>query len=79
MRAAISLFVSSLVLGSLALNNVAVFNRLSDLLNANSSSPQLLLAAKPKTRSNQPDRPAPHRGSGRRELMESSGNNRPAV
>jgi hypothetical protein len=78
MRAAISLFVSSLLLGSLALNNVGAFNRLSYLLNANSSSEQLL-AAKPKTRSNQPDRPAPHRGSGRRELMEYSRNNRAAV
>ncbi|WP_016950516.1 heterocyst-inhibiting protein PatX [Anabaena sp. PCC 7108] len=68
MRAAISLLVSSLVFGSLAFNCEAVLTRLSYLLIATSGSQQLL-ADKPKTSPNQPETPAPHRGSGRKESM----------
>ncbi|AFZ23040.1 hypothetical protein Cylst_0712 [Cylindrospermum stagnale PCC 7417] len=73
MRAAIPLLVSSLVFGSLALNCEAMLGQLSRLLLVSSGS-QLLVSAKPKPRPNQPDKPVPHRGSGRRELMESFGN-----
>ncbi len=69
MRAAISLLVSSLVLGSLAFNYEAIYNRFSYLLIPYSGSQQML-SAKPKPRPNQPEKPAPHRGSGRRELMQ---------
>lgn len=72
MRAAISLLVSSLVFGSLALNCEAGTS-LSRLLNTNSGS-QSLLADNSKPSPNEPAQPAPHRGSGRRESMESFSN-----
>lgn len=69
MRAAISLLVSSLVFGSLAFNCEAMLTRLSYLLLAGSGSQQLL-SDNPKPGPNQPEQPAPHRGSGRKESME---------
>jgi hypothetical protein len=69
MRAAISLLVPSLVFGSLAFNYEAVFTSLSCLLIANSGAGQLL-ADTTKPGPNQPEQPAPHRGSGRKESME---------
>jgi hypothetical protein len=69
MRAAILFFVSSLVFGSLAPHYETVFTDLSRLLIANSSS-QKLLADNSKPSPNEPEQPAPHRGSGRKESME---------
>ncbi len=69
MRAAISLLVSSLVFGSLAFNYDAMFTSLSHLLIANSGSGKLL-ADNSKPGPNQPEQPAPHRGSGRKESIE---------
>ncbi|TAF07050.1 MAG: hypothetical protein EAZ77_11020 [Nostocales cyanobacterium] len=69
MRAAISLLVSSLVFGSLAFNHETVFTGISLLLIADSGSGELL-ADNSKPGPNQPEQPAPHRGSGRKESME---------
>ncbi|TAE53273.1 MAG: hypothetical protein EAZ76_14955 [Nostocales cyanobacterium] len=69
MRAAISLLVSSLVFSSLALNSEAGFSGLSRLLNTYIGSQQLL-ADNSKPSPNEPEQPAPHRGSGRRESLE---------
>lgn len=66
MRAAISLLVSSLVFSSLALNSEAGITRFSRLLITSSGSQQLL-ADNSKPAPNEPERPSPHRGSGRRE------------
>ncbi|MBW4561150.1 MAG: hypothetical protein KME32_08300 [Mojavia pulchra JT2-VF2] len=75
MRAAISILVSSLVVGSFTLNCQVTKNRSSHLLLASSTSDlQQLLSVRPKPRPNQPEKPAPHRGSGRRELMKNYGN-----
>ncbi|MFO5528701.1 MAG: heterocyst-inhibiting protein PatX [Cuspidothrix sp.] len=73
MRADISLLVSSLVFGSLALNCEAVQTRFSALLMAKSDSQQLV-ADNSKPSPNQPEKPNPHRGSGRRGLDEYLGN-----
>ncbi|MBD2135313.1 MULTISPECIES: hypothetical protein [unclassified Sphaerospermopsis] len=69
MRAAISLLVSSLVFGSLAFNYEAKFTSLCCLLIANFGS-EKLFADNSKPGPNQPEQPAPHRGSGRKESME---------
>jgi len=75
MRAAISLLVSSLVFGSLAFNCEAVQTRFSALSMAKSDfQPSSLvnqgfnLADNSKPSPNQPEKPNPHRGSGRRGL-----------
>jgi hypothetical protein len=75
MRAAISLLVSSLVFGSLAFNCEAVQTRFSPLSMAKSDfqpSPlvnqRFNLADNSKSSPNQPEKPNPHRGSGRRGL-----------
>lgn len=73
MRVAISLLVSSLMFGSLAFNYQAMVNHLSYQMLATPNS-ESLLALRPKPKPNRPEKPAPHRGSGRRELMESQGN-----
>lgn len=78
MRVAISLLVSSLVFGSLAFNQQTMANQLSYQTLTASGSEQLL-SVRPKPKPNQPEKPAPHRGSGRRELMEYYGNIHPAV
>ncbi|WP_017652034.1 heterocyst-inhibiting protein PatX [Fortiea contorta] len=78
MRAAISLLVSSLVFGSLASNHQAMMNHSSYQALTPVESEQLL-SVRPKPKPNQPEKPAPHRGSGRRELMEYYGNIHPAV
>ncbi|MDZ7956821.1 MAG: hypothetical protein RMY34_02750 [Aulosira sp. DedQUE10] len=70
MRAVVSLLASSLVVASLAFSYQALVNQFSHLLLASSASEQLL-SARPKPKPNQPEKPVPHRGSGRRELMES--------
>lgn len=69
MRAAISLLVSSLVFSSLAFNCEANFTNLYRLLMANFGV-EKLLADNSKPSPNQPEQPAPHRGSGRKESME---------
>ncbi len=78
MRAAISLLVSSLVFGSLAFNYQAMATQLLSQMLTPSGSGELL-SMRPKPKPNQPEKPAPHRGSGRRELMEYYGNNHPTV
>ena len=57
MRAAISILVSSMILGSLAFHHETVF-----------TNPSRLSTSKPSP--NQPEEPAPHRGSGRKESIE---------
>lgn len=80
MRATISLLITTLVFGSLAFNCQAMTNRLSNLLLSSSNSEQFIsVKPKPKTRPNQPEQPIPHRGSGRRELMQYVGQTYPAV
>ncbi|OUL18877.1 hypothetical protein BV378_34505 [Nostoc sp. RF31YmG] len=78
MRAVVSLLASSLVMATLIFDYQAMVNRVSHLLLASSASEQLL-SARPKPKPNQPEKPTPHRGSGRRELMEYYGNVRSAV
>jgi hypothetical protein len=80
MRATISLLIASLVFGSLAFNRHAIVNSLSDLLLSYDDSEQFISAKpKPKSRPNQPEEPIPHRGSGRRELIQYVGQTYPAV
>ncbi|MBK1986394.1 hypothetical protein A0J48_002315 [Sphaerospermopsis aphanizomenoides BCCUSP55] len=69
MRAAISLLVSSLVFGSLAFNYEAEFTGIFHPLTGNSGSGKLL-ADNSKPGPNEPEQPAPHRGSGRKESIE---------
>lgn len=78
MRVAISLLVTGLMFSSLAANYQEMVYRFSaqELL---PSASQQLLSVKPKPKAKQPGKPVPHRGSGRRELMEYYGNNYPAV
>ncbi len=66
MRAAISLLITTAFLGSLTVN-------CQNLLPSSSETPQIM-ASKVKTGKNgkKPQQPIPHRGSGRRELMEYS-------
>ncbi|MBW4446520.1 MAG: hypothetical protein KME38_06460 [Spirirestis rafaelensis WJT71-NPBG6] len=80
MRATISLLITSLVFGSLAFNCQAMANRLSNMLLSFSDSEELIsVKAKSKPRTNQPELPIPHRGSGRRELMQYVSQTYPAV
>ncbi|EFA69732.1 hypothetical protein CEP10_08440 [Cylindrospermopsis raciborskii S07] len=69
MRAAISILVSSMILGSLAFHHETVFTNPSRLSTSNSGR-GLLLADSSKPSPNQPEEPAPHRGSGRKESIE---------
>ena len=71
MRATISLLITGLVFGSLAFNYQAIANSLSNLLLSFSDLEQLIsVKPQPKTKPNQPEQPVPHRGSGRRQLMQ---------
>lgn len=74
MRVTFSLLVSSLVFGSFALNGQEKLNRSHTLLSPTGS--QMLFSAKPKPKPkpNEPENPTPHRGSGRRDLIESLNN-----
>lgn len=67
MRTAISLLVTSFVFGSLAVNFQGTGNSLVNEMFSTSGEQELLLS-----RSNPRKRRAPHRGSGRREFVESS-------
>ncbi len=67
MRATISLLITALVFGSLAFNRHAIANRLSNLLLSFSDLEQLI-SVKPQP--TKPNQPVPHRGSGRRQLMQ---------
>ncbi|MBD2357704.1 hypothetical protein H6G41_24350 [Tolypothrix sp. FACHB-123] len=78
MRALVSLLASSLVTATLIFSYQAMVNLMSDMLMVSATTPTLL-SARPKTKPNQPEKPAPHRGSGRRELMEYYGNVRSTV
>lgn len=73
MRATISLLITSLVFGSLAFNRHAIANRLSNLFLSFSFEEQFISVT------NQPEEPIPHRGSGRRQLMQYVGQTYPAV
>jgi hypothetical protein len=79
MRAVVSLLASSLVIATLTFSYQAMVNLMSDMLLASPTGQPFLLSARPKTKPNQPEKPAPHRGSGRRELMEYYGNVRSIV
>jgi hypothetical protein len=71
MRATISLLITGLVFGSLAFNRHAIANSLSNLLLSFSDLEQLIsVKPQPKPKPNQPEQPVPHRGSGRRQLMQ---------
>ncbi|MBW4670107.1 MAG: hypothetical protein KME60_22520 [Cyanomargarita calcarea GSE-NOS-MK-12-04C] len=76
MRVTISLLVTSLVLGSLAFEGQVVGENFTDMLRSFSGS-ESLLSASPKP--NKRRQPAPHRGSGRRELLEYAGITYPLV
>jgi hypothetical protein len=67
MRATISLLITGLVFGSLAFNRHAIANCLSSLLVSFSDSEQLISGEPKPTKTEQP---VPHRGSGRRQLMQ---------
>lgn len=80
MRATISLLITGLVFGSLAFNYQTIANRLSNLFLSSSDSEQFIsVKSKSKSRTNQPEEPIPHRGSGRRSLMQYVGQTYPAV
>jgi hypothetical protein len=79
MRAVVSLLASGLLMATLTFSYQAMVNFMSDLLLVSPAAQPLLSARPPKTKPNQPDKPAPHRGSGRRELMEYYGNVRSTV
>lgn len=80
MRATISLLITCLVFGSLAFNYQVIANRLSNLLISFSENEQFIsVEPKRKTRTNQPQDPKPHRGSGRRELIKYVVQTYPAV
>ncbi|NJL64266.1 MAG: hypothetical protein HC903_23660 [Methylacidiphilales bacterium] len=66
MRVAISLLITTFFLGSLTVND-------QNLSPSSSETPQTM-ASKAKSGKNRkkPEQPIPHRGSGRRELMEYS-------
>jgi hypothetical protein len=70
MRATISLLITGLVLSSLAFNFQAIANRLSNLLLSFSDSKQLISAKPQSSKPSQPEQPVPHRGSGRKQLMQ---------
>jgi hypothetical protein len=71
MRVTFSLLVSSLVFGSLAFDFQEKLNR-SHTVPSTTGSQQLFSAKpKPKPKPNVPENPTPHRGSGRRDLIES--------
>ncbi|WP_442949265.1 heterocyst-inhibiting protein PatX [Nostoc sp.] len=69
MRAAISLLVSSLVLGPLAFNCQTMVNHLSYALPSTPASEQWLSAASEQSSDDAPR----HRGSGRREVTQKFG------
>lgn len=72
MRAAISLLVTTFIFGSLAFGTQNLFQSTSETqLTASKIKP----GSKPK----KPEKPFPHRGSGRRELMEYFVISHPAV
>ncbi|MBW4559229.1 MAG: hypothetical protein KME59_25630 [Trichormus sp. ATA11-4-KO1] len=76
MRATISLLVSSLMFSSLAFNCQSQANRLSQMLLSPSGSQQLFFVpTQYQAQFSEPERPVPHRGSGRRDFMEKSGEN----
>ncbi|MEC4820035.1 MAG: hypothetical protein SAK29_43210 [Scytonema sp. PMC 1069.18] len=76
MRAAISLFIASLLLSSFAISS-----QLPNLFLSKTDSSQLLATKpkKPKTTPPKSPKPNPWRGSGRRDLMEYMSSTSPAV
>ncbi|AFY44452.1 hypothetical protein [Nostoc sp. PCC 7107] len=74
MRVTFSLLVSGLVFGSLVFNGSDKFNRSHTLIGDAGGKMLLSAKPKPKPKSNEPENPTPHRGSGRRDLIESLNN-----
>ncbi|BAZ89615.1 hypothetical protein NIES932_10960 [Raphidiopsis curvata NIES-932] len=68
MRVAISILVSSMILGSLAFNRETLFTNPSRL-STSTSGRGLLLADSFKPSPNRPGEPATYRGSGRKESI----------
>lgn len=71
MRAAVPVLVLSLVFGSLIFDSLGMANRNLTLSPFNSDN-MLSLNFKPKR--NQPEQPFPHRGTGRKNLIENTQN-----
>ncbi|WP_390825633.1 heterocyst-inhibiting protein PatX [Anabaena subtropica] len=71
MRAAVPVLISSLVFASLISDCLGMANRNSTL---SPSSSHNMLSFKSKPKRNEPEKPIPHRGTGRRSLIESSNN-----
>ncbi|QLE56656.1 heterocyst-inhibiting protein PatX [Nostoc sp. TCL26-01] len=71
MRAAIPVLISSLVFGSLISDGLGMANR---NLTISALSSQNMLSLKSKPKRNEPEEATPHRGTGRRSLMESFSN-----
>ncbi|MBE9206561.1 hypothetical protein IQ244_08535 [Nostoc sp. LEGE 06077] len=74
MRVTFSLLVSSLVFGSLVFNGSDQLNHSHTLIGDTGGKMLLSAKPKPKPKSNEPENPTPHRGSGRRDLIESLNN-----
>lgn len=72
MRVTFSLLVSSLMFGSLAIHCSEKFNHSHIILG--NTGVQMLFSSKPKPKPNEPENPTPHRGSGRKDLIESLNN-----
>ncbi|MBD2249797.1 heterocyst-inhibiting protein PatX [Nostoc parmelioides] len=71
MRAAVPVLISSLVLGSLVSDYLGIA---SHNFAFSSSNSQNMISLKSKPKRNQPEKPQPHRGTGRRSLIETYSN-----
>jgi hypothetical protein len=67
MRAAVPMLVSSLVFGSLIFDDQGMANR---NLTFSPSNSEYMLSLNYKPNHNQPETPAPHRGTGRKTMIE---------
>ncbi|BAT53664.1 hypothetical protein NOS3756_26250 [Nostoc sp. NIES-3756] len=68
MRAAVPVLVTSLVFGSLIFDSLEMVNRNSNP----SSNTEYMASLKYKPKRNQPEKPVPHRGTGRRSFIENT-------
>jgi hypothetical protein len=69
MRAAVPVLVTSLVFGSLIFDSLEMANRNS---NPSFSDTEHMVSLKYKPKRNQPEKPVPHRGTGRRSFIENT-------
>ncbi|MBD2499212.1 heterocyst-inhibiting protein PatX [Anabaena azotica] len=67
MRAAVPMLVSSLVFGSLIFDDQGMANR---NLTFSPSNSEYMLSLNSKHKHNQPETPIPHRGTGRKTMIE---------